>query len=581
MIACDPAAAVTEARAAIRDLPDLVQAYRLLASALRAVGDVSDAEQQEMRAVDVALRNPAVVRARREFASGRTETAAQEIGFHLRTDPENPGALHLLGQIAEHSHALREAEGLFRRAVALAPIYYDARLSLASLLNKTRQTDEALSAIDAVLAREPAHLKALSLKATMLVQHRRAEAAGAAFSTLLIHHPHAWRGWMNHGHFLKASGRIDQAVAAYRRAITIAPEHGILWWALANLKPVPLDAADIVKIDAALATSKDPADRVHLHFALGNGLDALGDHATAIEQLRAGNALRHSLAPHDADRFSALIRKSEDLFTAKFLEERARFGAPAADPIFIVGMPRSGSTLIEQILASHPSVEGTEELRDLNEAVKSIMVGRRADSYLDLLPSLSAGSWRAVGERYLNSTARYRRTDRPFFTDKMPSNWIYTGLILLALPNARIIDVRRHPMACGFANFAQHYNWGNSFAYDLCGIGSFYSDYVRLMTHFDRMAPGRVHRVHHEAIVKDLEGEVRRLLDYLALPFDAACLRFFETERAVHTPSTTQVRRPIDGSGLRRWEAYKDWLGPLEQALEPLLQYYPATPHDG
>lgn len=578
MIGYDPAAAVIEAMAAVRDLPAAPRAYRLLASALRAVGDISEAEQQEMRAVDIGLRHPAVVRAQRAFASGQIEAAARELGALLRSDPENPGALHLLATLAGRSKALRDAQALFRRALALAPMYHDARLGLANVLNEAEQPDVALSEVDAVLVREPAHLAALSLKAALLARNRRAEAADTAFCDLLHHHPQDWRAWMNYGHFLKASGRIDEVVAAYHRAIAIAPERGILWWALANLKPVPIDATDVPKINAALDASKDAAERVHLHFALGNGLDALGEHATAFEQLRAGNALRHSLAPHDAERFSALVRRSEDLFTAAFLEARAQFGARAADPIFILGMPRSGSTLIEQILASHPSVEGTEELQDLTGVVQSIMVGRNADSYLDVLPSLSADNWRALGERYLTSTSRRRRTGRPFFTDKMPINWIYTGLILLALPNARIVDVRRHPMACGFANYAQHYNLGNSFAYDLAGIGTFYADYVRMMAHFDRVAPGRIHRVYHEAIVEDLDGEVQRLLDYLKLPFDAACLRYFETERVVHTPSTTQVRRPIDRSGLNRWQAYEDWLEPLKQSLGPVLHYYPATP---
>jgi hypothetical protein len=256
----------------------------------------------------------------------------------------------------------------------------------------------------------------------------------------------------------------------------------------------------------------------------------------------------------------------------------SRTGAQARDPIFIVSMPRSGSTLVEQILASHSLIEGTEELYEIEGIARSIGRENSKTAYLDEIANLPADRLKTLGEEYIEKTRRYRTTSRSYFTDKMPGNWWYAGLIHKILPNAKIIDVRRHPLSCGHANFAQHYNWGNNFSYDLTDMGKFYSDYVRQMAHFDRVAPGRVHRVIYENLVEDLEGEVRRMLDYLDLPFDPACLRFFENKRAVHTPSSEQVRRPINREGMTTWRNYEPWLGPLKEALGPVLDLYPDVP---
>ena len=502
--------------------------------------------------------------ARAALAEGRIEPAAQALQAHLRGHPGDAAAIHLLGTAAERARAIREAESLYRRAAALADP--DAPLSLAALLARTARHDDALAALAPLLDRDPAHAAALALKAGTLVQARRLAAADAAYETLLARHPHDWHAWMSHGHLLKSLGRIAAAEAAYRRALAELPGDGagpgIVWWALANLKTVRFTAGDHGAMQAALADSTDDADRTHLHFALGN---TLPDPAAAFDHLRRGNALRFAHAPHDADRFSAIVRRSEALFTRDFFAARAGAGAPAPDPIFILGLPRSGSTLVEQILASHPLVEGTEELHALNRIAGTLAQGR--DSWLDAVPALPPSALRALGTRYLAATRRFRTTDAPFFTDKMPSNWVYAGLIRLILPNARIIDVRRDPMACGFANYAQHFHWGNNFAYDLESIGRFYADNVRHMAHVDVVAPGAVHHLSHEALVADPEAEIRRLLDYLNLPFDPACLRFHETGRAVHTPSTDQVRRPINADGLTRWKVYEPWLAPLAEGL--------------
>jgi hypothetical protein len=275
-----------------------------------------------------------------------------------------------------------------------------------------------------------------------------------------------------------------------------------------------------------------------------------------------------------AERVDALER-SRAVFTQSFFAERTGWGAPDADPIFIVGMPRSGSTLVEQILASHPAVEGTMELLDM------LMIARRiaqAGSYPEALQGLDADALAALGREYLKRTSIFRKTAAPRFVDKMPNNFQHVGLIHLVLPNARIVDVRRHPLACGFSNFRQHWATGQSFAYDLADIGRYYSSYVALMAHFDAVLPGRVHRVIYEDLVAQPEVETRRLLDACDLAFDPGCLRFFENTRAVRTPSSEQVRRPINAEGLDGWKPFEPWLGPLKDALGPVLDSYPAAP---
>lgn len=452
----------------------------------------------------------------------------------------------------------------------------DAGLALATQLAGAGRGEEALAAIDGVLARDTRHADALLLRAGILMQMRRMADADAAFRLLTVEHPGEPRGWIHHGHLLKALGRIDEAAIAYRGAVKVSVRPGAAWWGLANLKPLRLDGADIVEMRTALEAANVDDERIYLRFALGRALDDLGEARDAWMHLEAGNALRLARVPHDAARTSASFRRLEALFTGEFLHARAGVGATARGPIFIVGMPRSGSTLVEQILASHPLVEGTAELHELHLIARQVLSGDDPAS-LDGFASLSAARLRALGNRYLQMTRRHRGTDRPFFTDKMPSNWIHTGLIRVILPGARIVDVRRHPMACGFANFAQHYHQGNAFAYDLAGIGRFYADYVRHIAHFDRVSPGSVHRVHYEALVDDPEREVRRLLAWLELPFDPACLRPHKTARAVHTPSSGQVRQPINRDGLDRWRAYQPWLGALEAALGPALTHYPDT----
>ncbi len=322
-------------------------------------------------------------------------------------------------------------------------------------------------------------------------------------------------------------------------------------------------------------------DRFHFHFSLGKAFEDAGDYAKSFEHYEQGNRLRREMVQYEAEETSEQMRRSKQLLTSEFFAAREGWGSSAPDPIFIVGLPRAGSTLLEQILSSHPLVEGTMELPDIIDMARSLGGGRargEASKYPEVLAELSADQLRELGDQYIANTRIQRKTDAPFFIDKMPNNFAHVGLIQLMLPHAKIIDARRHPLGCCFSGFKQHFARGQHFTYGLDDIGRYYRDYVELMAHFDAVLPGRVHRVIYETLVDDTEREVRRLLDYCGLPFDERCLRFYENDRAVRTASSEQVRRPIYRDGVDHWQHYESWLEPLKRALGPVLESYPAVP---
>lgn len=575
----DPVTACKRLRLIIKDHPDIPLAHRALALALRRAGRTREADKADLQAIDVSLRQPAVAEAHKALADDKAEEAEILIRSHLKRDPEDAAAARLLGEIAARCNAHAEAETLYRRALLLAPGYLDARIYLAKLLNRTGRNREALAMLEAVLERDNQHHAALTLKAAILVQDRALNEGQSTFKRLVRYYPRDALAWMNFAYLLKTMGRFEESLAAYRQSVAIEPGRGLAWWGIANLKTVKFSSSDVAAMRKALDREDlDDDDRIHLNFALGKAFGDLKDYARSFAAYAEGNRIRRVQSPHDAGRVSDNVSNVERVLTPVFFEKRSAWGCAAPDPIFIVSLPRSGSTLVEQILASHPLVEGTEELYDIERMALELAPGSPPGAYVDVLSELSPEKIRSLGEHYIEATRRHRHTGRPYFTDKMPSNWVFTGLIHLILPNAKIVDIRRHPLSCGFANFSQHFNWGINFSYDLTDIGRFYSAYVRQMAHFDRALPGRVHHVIYEDLVENFEPEVRRLLDYLGLPFDEACLRFHENRRAVHTPSAEQVRRPINRDGMERWRAYEQWLGPLKDALGPVLESYPDVP---
>lgn len=533
-------------------------------------------------ALRASVRDPRLMEAGLALVEGRLAVAERLLRPHLKEKPTDIAAIRMMAELAGRLGRYSDSETLLRRALELAPGFTAARANLATVLYRQNRPVEAIELLDALLDEHPESPSHQNLKAAALGRIGGFEEALHIYRQVLARLPDQARIWMSYGHVLKTVGRLDEGVAAYRRAIGLAPALGEAWWSLANLKTVRLDAADIEAMTAALSApelSRD--DQFHLRFALGKAHDDASEPECAFHHYDEGNRLRRELIGYDSGETSRGVDRSIALFTPAFFAGRAGGGCPAPDPIFILGMPRAGSTLIEQILASHGEVEGTMELPDVPALVKRLS-GRTRKSeesaYPEALAALGPDVLRALGEEYLGRARIHRRTDKPFFVDKMPNNWAHVGLIHLILPNARIIDARRHPLDCCFSNFRQHYARGQGFSYSLADMGLYYADYVRLMGHFDRALPGRVYRVVHERLVEEPEREIRALLDALALPFDPACLRSHENKRAVRTASSEQVRRPINRDGMDQWRAYERWLEPLKDALGPVLEAYPETP---
>jgi len=436
--------------------------------------------------------------------------------------------------------------------------------------------------IDALLVDDPDNPALRNLKAVVLGKLGDYGDAIALYESILRERPKDARVWMSLGHALKTEGKTERAISAYRRALELDPGFGSAWWSLANLKTVRFDARDIAAMQAQLQRDGlADEQRLQVHFALGKALEDAGDHAASFAHYAQGNALRRAQLPYDAAQNSQRRQRAQSVYTPAFFRERAGSGDPDQAPVFIVGMPRAGSTLVEQILSSHPQVEATMELPDLIAIVRDLRARSprpEATSYHDIVAAMDPAEFRALGQRYLATSRVQRKLGRPFFIDKMPNNFAHVGLIQLILPNAKIIDARRHPMACCFSNFKQHFARGQAFSYDLADMGRYYADYVALMAHFDAVMPGRVHRVVYEHMVADTETQVRALLDYCGLDFDERCLRFFENDRPVRTASSEQVRQPIYRDGVDQWRHFEPWLEPLQLALGPVLQHYPAPP---
>lgn len=481
---------------------------------------------------------------------------------YLKRDPFDTRAIRMLAELAGRIGRYKDAETLLRRAVELAPNFTAARANLALVLYRQNRVPEALALLDAVIADEPDNPGHANLKAAALGRLGGFEDAITLYETVLRDAPNQPRVWLSYGHMLKTVGRREDGIAAYRRALSLQPTLGDAWWSLANLKTVRFDNDDIAAMEAGLARDDiGDEDRFHLDFALGKAFEDRRDPVRSFAHYQAGNALRRTRISYDANETTTFVDRSVAVLTPDFLEARRGQGCTMPDPIFVLGMPRAGSTLIEQILASHSLVEGTTELPDMPA------LARRITDYPRGIAALSADALREIGEDYLSRAAIQRRTERPFFIDKLPNNWAHVPLILLALPNARIIDARRDPLDCCFSNFKQHYARGQAFSYALDDMGRYYRDYIRLMTHIDEALPGRVHRVDHEALLDDTEAEVRALLAACGLDFEPACLAFHQTERAVRTASSEQVRRPINRDGVGAWRPYDQWLGPLRSAL--------------
>lgn len=567
---------------AVRLKPDLAPAWLALAEQRRVLGDSAGSDAAEARHIACSVSDPELMAAAAALVEGRLAVAEEALRAVLKARPTEIAAIRMLAEVATRLGRYEDAEALLTRGLELAPSFVAARHNLAVALYRQTKAGAAVIEVDRLLAIDPANPSYRNLKAAALSQLGDYDRALGIYETLLADYPVQPKGWMSYGHALKTVGRQTDSIAAYRKSLTQAPQLGEAWWSLANLKTVRFEPADLAVMGAQLArTDIADEDRFHLHFALGKALEDAGDYEASFEHYRLGNALRKTNLDYQADETHAHVVRSKALLTRPFFAARQGFGDPAPDPIFILGLPRSGSTLVEQILASHSQIEGTMELPDMPALAKRLGGRSRRGQeslYPEVLGGLDAEACRALGAEYLDRTQGQRKLGRPFFIDKMPNNFAHLGMIQLALPNARIIDTRRHPLGGCFSAFKQHFARGQAFTYDLTDLGRYYADYVELMAHFDAVLPGRVHRVIYEQMVADPEAQVRALLAYCGLPFEEACLKFYENDRAVRTASSEQVRRPIFTEGLDQWRHYEPWLGPLKAALGPVLDAYPEVP---
>jgi tetratricopeptide (TPR) repeat protein len=534
------------------------------------------AGQQTAPDFSSSLQNPAMIEAALALLDNKLSEAEPLLRAELKANPFNVAAIRMMAELAGRIGRLKDAEPLLRRALELSPGFTAARSNLATVLYRLNRPLEAVTELTELQALDPEHLGNANLKAAALGRLGDFAEALALYDQILERLPDNPKVLMSYGHTLKTVGRQDESISAYRRALGIQPTLGEVWWSLANLKTARFSADDVAQMEAGLSGAEaSEDDRFHLHFALGKAYEDGRDAEASFTHYEAGNQLRSSMIGYDAADTSAQVDADIRLFSPEFFAARAGQGCLDSAPIFILGMPRAGSTLIEQILASHSLVEGTMELPDI-----PVLAQRHGNpvQWAERIAAMTGDQLRKAGEAYIARTRIQRKTDKPFFIDKLPNNWAYVGFIRLILPNAKIIDARRHPLACCFSNYKQHFARGQAFTYGLDDVGRYYADYVRQMAHFDRALPGAVTRVIHEDMLDDNESEIRNLLAALGLPFEESCLRFWENDRAVRTASSEQVRRPINREGADQWQLFDPWLKPLRDALGDVLDDYPAVP---
>ncbi|MET0272299.1 MAG: sulfotransferase [Phenylobacterium sp.] len=574
--------AVSALRRATRMAPDHAQAWRALGDELTMAGDTAGADAAYARHIKASVRDPELVAAATALCDNELAVAEHGLRAFLKRHPTDVAAIRMLAETAVRLGRFEPAEALLARCLELAPSFTAARHNHATVLYRLNRAAEAIGEIDRLLADDPGNPGYRNLKAAALSRIGEYDQAIAIYGDVLKHHPGQPKVWMSYGHALKTVGRQADCIAAYRKSLDLAPSLGEAWWSLANLKTVRFTDEDAAVMRRELArTDIADEDRFHLEFALGKALEDAADYAAAFAHYAAGNALRRQTLDYEADDTSDHVRRSKAVFTTAFFAQRAGQGSAAPDPIFIVGLPRAGSTLIEQILSSHSQVEGTQELPDIIALARRIGgkgSAERRSAYPEALAGLSADELAALGAEYLERAAVHRKLGRPFFIDKMPNNFAHLGLIQAILPKAKVIDARRHPLGCCFSAFKQHFARGQGFTYGLDDLGRYYADYVHLMAHFDAVLPGRVHRVIYEEMVAEPETQTRALLDHCGLPFEDACLRFYENDRAVRTASSEQVRQPIYADAADHWRHFEPWLGPLKASLGPVLETYPRAP---
>ena len=554
--------------------PALLASWKSQAAALRALGRLGEADQVDAQAQRLEALPKDLVAVTHLLYEGKLLKAEQLCRGYMQKNPRDIEGMRLLAEIGKRFGVLEDADFLLETALELDPENIQLRLDFIDVLRKRQKFEAALAQARILHDREPGNPLFQSHLAIESMQTGDFDKALALFETILETLPEDASTLTSRGHALKTLGQQDEAVASYQSAARIRPDHGDAWYALANLKTYSFSDAELARLQGQEAGSDlGFQDRIYLCFALGKAFEDRGDYGAAFEYYERGNDLKRVQTRYKSDQMEEELEAQASICTPDLFEKQAGKGCPAPDPIFIVGLPRAGSTLIEQILASHSQVDGTLELPNIL-ALSHRLRGRKRVSdrtfYPRILHDLDAGKLRELGEDYLENT-RIHRQGAAFFTDKMPNNFRHIALIKLILPNAKIIDARRGAMACCFSGFKQLFAEGQEFTYGLEEIGRYYKAYVRLMDHWDTVLPGQILRVHHEDVVDDVETQVRRILDFCGLPFEQACVDFHTTKRAVRTASSEQVRQPIYKDGVDQWRHFEPWLAPLKDALGPEL----------
>jgi len=486
----------------------------------------------------------------------------------LEKNPRNVNAIRMLARVAGHAQHWNHAEKLLRRTLELAPGFDDARIDLARVLKNLDRIEEAIACTSTAVANTPRNPYALYMHASMLAVGGQHETALLFYRRAIEareYHPAAWVGM---GHLLKTLGQTDEGIAAYHKAMEQMPHLGEVYWSLANLKTYRFSDQQVDDMERQLAEENlDEDSRVHFLFTLGKAHEDAGDWDKAFDKYDSACALQRMRISYDPVETTFVNERIREVFTAEFLQQRKNLGCTSPPtPIFILGLPRSGSTLIEQILASHSQAEGTAELPDIGRLTASLSRRFPNSSYPAAAAELLATDWQQLGETYLERTRRHR-TNLPFFTDKMPNNFPSIGFIRTILPNAKIIDARRHPLDSCFGSLKQHFAYGQSWSYDLMEIGEYYLEYRQMMQHWHSVMPGEVLELRYEDLVRDQEAQTRRLLEFCGLEWEEACLRFYETDRAVRTASSEQVRQPIYSSSINHWRNFREPLAPLIEII--------------
>lgn len=572
----DAARAISAFTQAVNLNPALMKSWTMLEGLYRMTGESAKAANAAEHVATLKGLPPEVVRAGSLFADGDLSAAEKILRDYLLKE-NHVEAFRLLAKIERQCQALEEAESLLETALKMVPDHRAARLDYLHTLLDQQKYLQMQAAINPILQVEPGNPDILSLHAAACAGLNQDEAAITAYRKLLATSPNSPGLQVALGHSLQSMGRQQEAIHCYREAAAVKPSFGDAYWSLANLKTYRFETTEIAQMCAAEASPDvSPVDHYHLCFALGKAYEDRNEFAKSWQFYERGNSLKRAESHYRPEMIEANTRKQIEVCTAKFFAARAGVGAQDPGPIFIVGVPRSGSTLIEQILASHSQVDGTGELPETPRIVQR-MEGPRPDPinprYPNCLEDFTSEEFRSLGESYLQNTRAYRG-DKPLFLDKMPNNFRHIGLIHLMLPNAKIIDVRREPMACCFGNLKQLFAKGQEFIYSIEDIARYYRTYLELMRHWDTALPGKVLRVCYEDVVEDLEQSVRLILEFCGLKFEPACVEFYRQKRNVSTASSEQVRQPIFREGLQQWKNYESWLGPLKNGLGDAMMRY-------